>query len=94
MEKQTYNGWSNYATWRIKLEVFDDNSNLEKDQFNSIDDFREYLENELEEVLTNYGEIKEPCLAVDYARAFCEDVNFYEIAKSIAEDKPEIIKNK
>ena len=23
MKKETYNGWTNYATWRINLEIFD-----------------------------------------------------------------------
>ena len=23
MTKETYNGWTNYATWRVNLEMFD-----------------------------------------------------------------------
>jgi hypothetical protein len=23
MKKETYNGWTNYATWRVNLEIFD-----------------------------------------------------------------------
>ena len=35
MSDKTYNGWSNYATWRINLEIFDD---LDISEFHGIED--------------------------------------------------------
>jgi len=35
MSDTTYNGWSNYATWRINLEVFD---GMDAQEFHGVDD--------------------------------------------------------
>jgi len=83
-----YNGWSNYATWRVSLEVCDDIvSSLigETQMFRDTDEIAAYLENAVEEVLTNYGELTGG-LALDYARSFVSDVNFLEIAEHAADD--------
>jgi hypothetical protein len=76
-----YNGWTNYATWRVNLEVFDGIAWL--DQFDdgiSVYDasvlLKEYAQ-ELIEVSSSEG------LARDYALAFLSDVNWYEIAESM-----------
>jgi hypothetical protein len=81
MENTKYNGWTNYATWRVNLEVFDGIAWL--DQFDdgiSVYDasvlLKEYAE-ELIEVSSSEG------LARDYALAFLSDVNWYEIAESM-----------
>jgi hypothetical protein len=81
MENTKYNGWTNYATWRVNLEVFDGIAWL--DQFDdgiSVYDasvlLKEYAE-ELIEVSSSGG------LARDYALAFLSDVNWYEIAESM-----------
>ena len=39
MKDTTYNGWTNYATWRVNLELFDGS-----DQFWSADSAREFVE--------------------------------------------------
>lgn len=85
MGDNTHNGWTNYATWRVNLEICDDiTSSLVGEQtFDSVDDLAEYLENEVDEVITNYGELKG--LAVDYARAFLSDVDWHEIASNADE---------
>ena len=67
------NGWTNYATWRINLEILSD---VEFDEQVSAD----YLEDLVEELV--FIDVKD-CLAADYARAFIAQVNFYEIAESI-----------
>ncbi len=86
MSEQKYNGWSNYATWRVNLEVCEDLINMaDGEQFASIIALATYLENEVDDVLTNYGELKEG-LALDYARSFVEDVDWYEIAENHAKD--------
>ena len=81
MENTKYNGWTNYATWRVNLEVFDGIAWL--DQFDdgiSVYDasvlLKEYAE-ELIELSSSEG------LARDYALAFLSNVNWYEIAESM-----------
>ena len=78
-EVTTYNGWANYATWRVALEVFD-GYDTEGNEM-SADACREYVEEILE------MEIRNPAgsLALDYARAFLSDVHWYEIADSVTE---------
>jgi len=71
-----YNGWSNYATWRINLEILSD---MEFDEQVSAD----YLEDLVEELV--FIDVNK-CIAADYARAFIAQVNFYEIAESINEE--------
>lgn len=70
----TYNGWTNYATWRVNLEVFDgydpDGSPVTADTLEEMAD--EALTMECREGLT-----------LDYARAFLSDVNWQEIADHI-----------
>jgi hypothetical protein len=77
-----YNGWTNYATWRVNLELFDaiDSRYLTEevgiaDTYTLSKRLQEFAEN----VISDSGE----GLAVDYARAFLADVNFYEIAQHL-----------
>lgn len=72
-----YNGWTNYATWRISLEWFDGDS-IQGDA----DYLREYVEESLE--LNCENEI-----ALSYALAFLDDVNWNEIAESLENGKIE-----
>jgi hypothetical protein len=81
---KTYNGWSNYATWRVNLEFFDnydlrDRYRDEPDAFALADvlkdEFLEYLESDCENSLT-----------LSFARSFAEDVNYLEIAANLIED--------
>jgi len=78
----TYNGWTNYATWRVNLEVFDDLNadvfDLDQEAYDLGKDLQEYLESFIEEN-TPEG------LARDYALAFLHNVNWYEIAKHMRE---------
>ena len=73
-----YNGWSNYATWRINLEILGD---IEFENKMSADDLKEIVE---DCVFNNT--VEKDCLAADYARAFISQVNFYEIAEHINEE--------
>lgn len=91
LKENNYNGWTNYETWRVNLEIFDGYDWNEDKGFESIVDFVYTLEELAENSISNYGEIKEG-LALDYARAFLQDVNFYEIAKHIVEDYPQVLK--
>jgi len=71
-----YNGWTNYATWRVNLEMFD---GLDQDGWNdsSADDCKDYAEMLIENESTGSG------FALDYAMAFLQDVNWQEIADSL-----------
>jgi hypothetical protein len=79
-----YNGWTNYATWRVNLEMFD---GIEPDDMG----WEELELYELSLALKDYAveAIEGSCasnskdgdsLAVSYALAFIEGVNWHEIA--------------
>ena len=83
MTNKTYNGWTNYATWRINLEIFDGIDPREMGWHK--------LKHDLEPILRDYVvEILESQvasgLALDYALAFIDDVNWYEIARHLIEN--------
>lgn len=90
MTDTTYNGWSNYATWRINLEVFDgmtleDMNTVEVDPY----EVSQYLKDYAEEIIfldSHIGGKNPSSLMEDYARAFLQEVNYYEIAKHMIED--------
>lgn len=68
-----YNGWTNYATWRVNIEYFDGW------------DSEEYplTPESAEEIVTEH--LREQCsegTCLDYAEAFIAHANWYEIAKA------------
>ena len=69
----THNGWSNYPTWRVNLEVWD---GYETDHEMT----GEEIEEQTMELINPTGE---RTLAVDYAEAFLSDVNWEEIAEHV-----------
>jgi hypothetical protein len=79
-----YNGCANYATWRVKLEMFDgfDVQDLypvevaEKDVYGLSLQLKEYANNIICDPFAN-----SESLAVDYALAFLQDVHWHEIAE-------------
>ena len=77
MESTKYNGWTNYATWRINLEIIGD---IEFETRQTADDLKEIVESVVLDQLP-----KECWLAHDYAVAFIDQVNFYEIAEHVNE---------
>ena len=74
MNDTKYNGWTNYATWRINLELFDGS-----EQFWSADSARDFVE---EIIIDSTPE----GVARDYALAFISDVNWHEIAEHYEEN--------
>lgn len=87
MNNETHNGWTNYPTWRINLEMIDD---LDTDHWTDfIEDNRgsDMLTYNLGQEIRGYVEEKlENCnneLARDYALAFIADVNWREIADHV-----------
>jgi hypothetical protein len=75
MTDKKYNGWTNYPTWRVNLEVFGD---LEVTERCTAEWCRDYMR-ELLELDAKEG------LVLDYALAFIDTVNWYEIAEGINE---------
>lgn len=70
--ENTYNGWSNYETWRVNLELFDGDN--ETWSHGSPDAMREFAEMLIEES-TDEG------IGRDYALAFLQNVDWQEIAE-------------
>jgi hypothetical protein len=74
--QNTYNGWANYATWRIALEIFDGYEFGYEVSAQECEDFAE------EVIFQNSADT----LSDSYARAFLSDVNWYEIAENLNEN--------
>ena len=79
--RDKYNGLTNYATWRVNLEIFDGIDPTEMD-WHKLDKYdlaatlKEYA-HELIEMDAREG------LALDYARAFMSGVDWYDIGRSM-----------
>ena len=81
MNYEKYNGWSNYATWRINLEIFSDMEVTDYfDELPTTEMLEDYVENVVFDHSGNMGLIE------DYARAFLNNVNYYEILEHIKEN--------
>ena len=87
MSDSTYNGWTNYATWRVHLEVLDGLDPFDMwpdlDPLELPDTLAAYVEDTL---FTDSGK---PTLIEDYARAFIAHVNWHEIAKFMISERVE-----
>ena len=77
MENTKYNGYTNYSTWRVNLEILSD---MEWDQPTSA----EALQDLVEEIVFEGSDIN--TLQSGYANAFLSDVNYYELANTINEE--------
>lgn len=82
MQDTKHNGWTNYATWRVNLEIFDgmngEDFDLGQEPYDLGHDLKAYAE-DLIDSSSQEG------LARDYALAFLNDVNWHEIAKNLIE---------
>ena len=76
-----YNVWTNYATWRVALDIID---GIEFEVETCAEDIKEIVE---DVVFSQYDGMNS--LMYDYARAFISQVNFYKIAESINEELDE-----
>lgn len=74
MSNATYNGWTNYATWRVNLEIFDGGDWQDMDS--------QAFKNLAEEHIMSQSE----GIAQDYALTFLSDVNWEEISKHYIEE--------
>ena len=73
-----YNGWTNYQTWRVNLEVLSDGYYDEEVS-------AEYLEDLVEYLVFNES-VDKDSLAYSFAKSFVSEVDFEQIANSINED--------
>jgi hypothetical protein len=80
MREDRYNGWTNYATWRVFTDTI---VNIEWKEKVTAGSLREMV-NEI--TFDNYEMENGSFLVEDYARVFIEGVNFYEIAENINYD--------
>jgi hypothetical protein len=94
MTDTKYNGWTNYATWRVNLEVFDGfdpsdyYSAFDADDVHGLaDSLQQYAEQVIFEC--GYDERRPSNLMEDYARAFLQNVNWREIAAHMIEESAE-----
>lgn len=85
MSDKTYNGWTNYATWRVRLEMFDGLCPYDITGKNDpyLDDLRDALKELAEQVIVDTSM---EGLARDYALSFLSEVNWHEIAEHMIED--------
>ena len=79
MNDTKYNGWTNYATWRVNLEIFDgfdlmDYGWQKLDSYDLGHALKDYAEEMIEQ---SGGE----GLVRDYALAFLQDVDWRNIAE-------------
>jgi cyclopropane fatty-acyl-phospholipid synthase-like methyltransferase len=80
MSDNTYNGWTNYETWRVNLEIFDTYI---------FDDVSYPISPEyVQDIAEDFVDMSAPDgLAKDYAMAFLNTVNWFEIAAHVNESK-------
>lgn len=79
MTETRYNGWTNYATWRINLEIIED---IEFETHQTADSLKEIVDSVVLDQLP-----KHVGLAYDYAAAFIDQVNFHEIAEHVNDNQ-------
>jgi len=83
-----YNGWTNYATWRVNLECFSDGDLSDfggeaaaLSPSDLAEELKSYVEYHVEETSEGLGQ--------SYAFAFLMDVNWIEIAQHLIDDYKE-----
>jgi len=100
MTDTKYNGWTNYATWRINLEMIDDQKDHYMDEIKDLLDVTSPPLNELKLTVAVYEMIKqdvnhllecelhepENSFVLNYAMAFVDECNFWEIADHLIMD--------
>ena len=78
MGYERHNGWTNYATWRVNLEIIDGYDWYECEHVDA-DYVKELVEDAVFGSLISNGN----GLVEDYANAFLSEVNYHEIAENL-----------
>uniref|UniRef100_A0A6H1ZQQ1 Uncharacterized protein n=1 Tax=viral metagenome TaxID=1070528 RepID=A0A6H1ZQQ1_9ZZZZ len=79
MEQEKCNGWTNYETWRVNLEVFD---GMQPDEPMTAEVCEEYVETM---ILMENPQTEALMILNGWARCFLEGVNWQEIADALNE---------
>lgn len=96
MDQCRYNGWKNYATWRVNLEIVSDyvdsvSQDVEGgylDPWVDVNDLSTHLEQYVTDILeTSQGEE----IVLGYAMAFVSDCDWCEMAEAAFNDHPHLI---
>lgn len=87
----TYNGWSNYETWRVRLEFFDgvDPTDLWDTRADDVDSLTDALADCLEsmaEEMAFQGVGEDGGFAASLVHSFLRQVNWLEIAEQMVAD--------
>ena len=85
---EKYNGYTNYATWRVNLEIveqMDIEFAVEDDLRFDADMVKEWVEYAV------FGNESQNGFMFDYADAFLSEVNYYELANILNEEIEERI---
>ena len=78
-EYDKHNGWTNYATWRVNLEIIDGYDWYECEHVDA-----DYVKELVEDAVFGDGpELKKDLLKNSYANAFLSEVNYHEIAENL-----------
>ena len=88
MTDQTYNGWRNYETWRVNLEIFD---HLTAADFDGSDDGEpdlQYIARQLKDYAIDLLALdcNDQSIAYSYALAFLDAADFRQIAQAMIEN--------
>ena len=81
MTDSKYNGWTNYETWRVNLEMFDGYDGASDNDLDAYD-----LGQSLRDIALETFGAEATGLALDYVEAFLVNVNWYEIAQHMIEN--------
>lgn len=80
----SYNGWANYETWRVNLEIFDNfRLSAHQDRLDAYSlslELKDYVQDMID------GNACSNSIVTDYAHAFVANVNWLEIAEHIVNE--------
>jgi hypothetical protein len=80
---ETYNGWSNYETWAVKLWLDNDGWQYERGMPKTAHELAAYLKEEAQEMAPDLGS----SVYADLLGAAMDSVDWYEIAEAILLDQ-------
>jgi hypothetical protein len=84
MNNETYNGWANYATWKVNLELLDGVTS--EDLFGGECEPEQIKDYIWEMVTDGYPDAKPDDFAMRCMFDMLHDVDWYEIAECLNED--------